>query len=1100
MITYLISLSLLIAAVIIVRALFRRSVPQRVIYALWLVVLVRICLPFQIFAVEMPSFTAPVLNITEETTTAPETTVSPIIPDVTVPAPSVTVPSPSVSIPAPVTPVTPITPVTPSETVASETGGSVTAALPESIPPVLTPETPKTQIDIPWTKVLYTAWAAGSVIFALALAVSAMNLSLKLKCDREYYMNLGKTKVYVSESARSPMLWGIVPVIYLTPDKKDSEAYSLVHEQTHLRHGDHIWSIVRVFALVLFWWNPLVWAAVYLSKQDAELACDETIASRLDENARIEYANVIVNNIPRRGTLATGLASAPIKERIIMITRKNNTRWLCILLALVLTLGAVGCSFIGPKDPTPPDSSIESEADIAVAALDEKLGKKFTQYLSGVGTDNTLLISYIGDDREPLLYATTDGENFNKVVIEIPKTYTYNNADIAYIYPNKIMIELEFQGVYTYIEFLVDQNEIFDGVLSKDECYLVDYLTSPLSFMKTPCTNFPITYEAGNGPFAAYVQSDTSEYIDVYKEKYPEKREDVIASIPWDVIADFPATEKAEGWLPYSVWYGETDEFCWAVIAGGVHLGSDNRNFCLSRDGGKTWEIGESAKTRSGITTSAIFISEDIGLMGYERGAYNGIVIARTDDGGKNWERVEIEVPTGLADFTQTTPRSFNYDGKTITCTISLEEGIGPNTSVDILSTDGGVTWQYEYNWSGKIGTYHTVISNSGTREAYLVPAAMYGYKMGDGIAYTSFEKNTNSYWTTLRAGGDSEFCVVFGTQNDYKAQGDFDAYTTYHVTAKNGRIFKTELVETITKELVLASGKAYDGELKGTYKAKSFSRGDGLTNYTFCFNNGDLTLSAYRDGSGAGGTYNGTYTYDKTSGKLSANLSFTTVENGMTKTSLGHNFTAKVYEYDGFIHFIITDSGLSMIDSNDLLPITFRLNDRPTDFDMMSNILISSALTEAQLAGEAASDEVIRYFIGLSCVSYYRENGFIYSKYWRLIDDGLTWYMSHDDAARIAYEVFGAENYSGGEITIPNGIGLGSSNGWRIAVMTEEQNGDTAVLTCKLVGDDITQPSDKVFGNYRFTFKYITEGERGFWRYIGAEEIEHLYTDTLDA
>ena len=1090
---YLISLSLLIAAVIAVRAIFRRSMPQRVIYALWLVVLLRICLPFQVFAVEMPTFLT-YDDIETEVTELPETTHVPdisIIPSESVTVPSVTVPTPSVTVPD----VSVTVPVTePTTSAVPDITPPTTSAVPDvTEPSIVTPPT-KDEINIPWAKVLYTVWATGSIIFALIFSVSALDLSRKLRYDREYYMNLGRTKVYRSKNAQSPMVWGLIPAIYVTPDSRGSEPYSLIHELTHLRHGDHIWSVVRAAVLVAFWWNPLIWAAVILSKQDAELACDEAIASRLDGDARIEYANVIVDNIPRRGTLAVGLASAPIKERIIMITRKNKTRVLSLILALVLTLGAVGCSFIGPKEPTPPDTI--PTTDDAVAKLDEKLNKKYTQYMSNIGSDNTLLVSYIGDDKEPLLYGTNDGENFNKVDIEIPEKYPYDNAEVAYIYPDKVMVELVYKGVYTYIEFVFDNDEPFDGVLSADECYFVDYLTSPLSFMKMPCTNFPDTKEDGIGPFAAYVESDTADSIDVYTSEGGEK----IASIPWNVIADFPATEKRAGWLPYKIWYSENDGFVWAVVAGGVHLGSDNRNFCISRDGGATWEIGEFAATWSGITTSAIFLSDKIGLMGYERGAYDGIVIARTDDGGKSWNRVDIEIPTGLADFRGTTPISFKYDGNTLTRTVALKEGVGPDTGVDILSKDGGVSWEYEYNWSEKVGTYHTVISNTGTREAHLIPAAMYGYRMGDGIAYTSFEKNTQSYWTTLNAGSDTEFYAVFGMQNDYKAQGDFDGYTTYHVTAKNGRVMKTELVATMTKEVVLTLGKPYSGELKGTYMAKSFSRGDGLTSYTFLFNNGNIELSAYRAGSGAGLDYSGTYTYDKESGRLDIRVTYPYTENEKTYFSGLQTLTCKVYEYDGFIHLIPTDNGLSMVEIRDPLPITFKMEEGPTDFDMMSSIIINGSLTEKQLAGEAINDEIMRSFIGLSCVSHYRENGFIYSAYWRLINNNMTWYLSADDAARIAYEVFGVENYNGGEIKIPNGVGVSSGNSWIASDVSVSQMGDRVVYDCTLIGDDMNESPEKVFGNYRFTFKYITEGDRGFWRYVGVEETEHLYTKTVDA
>ena len=56
MLHYLVTVSALVASILLVRAIFKKSVPQRLIYALWLVVLVRICMPLSLFDLE---FTLP---------------------------------------------------------------------------------------------------------------------------------------------------------------------------------------------------------------------------------------------------------------------------------------------------------------------------------------------------------------------------------------------------------------------------------------------------------------------------------------------------------------------------------------------------------------------------------------------------------------------------------------------------------------------------------------------------------------------------------------------------------------------------------------------------------------------------------------------------------------------------------------------------------------------------------------------------------------------------------------------------------------------------------------------------------------------------------
>ena len=53
MIEYLLSLSLLIAVVLLIRAVFRKTVSPRVTYALWLLVVIRMMVPVTLFEVDV---------------------------------------------------------------------------------------------------------------------------------------------------------------------------------------------------------------------------------------------------------------------------------------------------------------------------------------------------------------------------------------------------------------------------------------------------------------------------------------------------------------------------------------------------------------------------------------------------------------------------------------------------------------------------------------------------------------------------------------------------------------------------------------------------------------------------------------------------------------------------------------------------------------------------------------------------------------------------------------------------------------------------------------------------------------------------------------
>ncbi len=358
---YFITLSALIAVILLVRVLFRKNISPTVMYALWLVVVLRMCLPFSLFTLEVlpPSTNVPSLeaetNASAEGTdpfpdgqgsTPVETT--PDLPGTTVTpgastAPGTTVPViPSVT--EPFTQGDPITPIEPTP----DTG--VADPIEPDVPDV------PTSVPLNLKKLAVTVWIAGACILALWFAVTGCIFHIRLRGKRTLYKKVHHTRVYLTEDASAPCVAGLIPSIYIrpeTPQTGDAHAFIVLHEYMHLRHGDHIWTVVRILALIAHWWNPLVWAAAIVSKQDAELACDHAVAGKLKNEDRITYAHILLDTIPQKHRYAVGLGSSPMKERIMALTKKQKNRILCVVLAAVLAIGAVVGSFIALTEKPP---------------------------------------------------------------------------------------------------------------------------------------------------------------------------------------------------------------------------------------------------------------------------------------------------------------------------------------------------------------------------------------------------------------------------------------------------------------------------------------------------------------------------------------------------------------------------------------------------------------------------------------------------------------------------------------------------------------------------------------------------------------------------
>jgi len=340
------TVSALILAVLLVRAIFKNRVPKRMVYALWLVVLVKLCLPGTL--VSLPILPA-------EETAAPVQRVE--LPAQTAPVvlqPAQAVVQPQVSAQQPVSPAQ------------------------EATEPAAKPLTT--------IQILQIVWAGGSALLGLWLLGTWLVFAIRLHKSRRFLSKRGGTRIYVSSAVKSPCLAGLVPAVYLTEDvlQTDSTELILRHELTHLRHLDFLWSLCRTAAVILYWWNPFIWLAAICSKRDAELACDEAVAAGLSDAQRLAYARTILAQAPRRAA-ALSLAGPPVRERILFLTKKQRTSVLCAILALLLIISAAGCSITEltrqktgeitlPKEtpvmeeptdtPEPADTPIEQEEPI----------------------------------------------------------------------------------------------------------------------------------------------------------------------------------------------------------------------------------------------------------------------------------------------------------------------------------------------------------------------------------------------------------------------------------------------------------------------------------------------------------------------------------------------------------------------------------------------------------------------------------------------------------------------------------------------------------------------------------------------------------------
>ena len=136
-------------------------------------------------------------------------------------------------------------------------------------------------------------WFVGAAGIAGFCFVRYIMLKRKLKNAKHAGGN-----VYVSEKIGTPFVFGLfMPRIYL-PDilEKNEKEYILLHERTHIKHGDWLIKIIGMSAVAVHWFNPLVWLAFMLFEQDIEMSCDESVVADMDNDMKQAYTMSIVSH------------------------------------------------------------------------------------------------------------------------------------------------------------------------------------------------------------------------------------------------------------------------------------------------------------------------------------------------------------------------------------------------------------------------------------------------------------------------------------------------------------------------------------------------------------------------------------------------------------------------------------------------------------------------------------------------------------------------------------------------------------------------------------------------------------------------------------
>ncbi|MEO1617307.1 MAG: M56 family metallopeptidase [Planctomycetota bacterium] len=228
---------------------------------------------------------------------------------------------------------------------------------------------------------LLTIWLVGSVLIAAVSTIRILKFHALLKAtarrDRELTRSMSHEvargfglcnapAVFVTMANIAPFVWWlagecVIVISSVASQQLDRSDLRLVvtHEMAHIKRRDHWFRWLEWFALIAFWWNPIMWLARRQLRISEEMACDQMVLEASESEVHqyahslLNMAELLVSSAIRPPVVASAINSGGNLERRlnVMISRKSWVAPASLRTVVgVLALGVFPFGFVYAQD------------------------------------------------------------------------------------------------------------------------------------------------------------------------------------------------------------------------------------------------------------------------------------------------------------------------------------------------------------------------------------------------------------------------------------------------------------------------------------------------------------------------------------------------------------------------------------------------------------------------------------------------------------------------------------------------------------------------------------------------------------------------------
>ena len=563
---------------------------------------------------------------------------------------------------------------------------------------------------------------------------------------RETGNDSNKVRIYENSETATPFVMGIFRQSIILPKecrKMSRLKLILLHECLHVKRRDTMYKYIMLIANCFLWFNPLAYFIRYVSYQDIEISCDESVVQGKSKEERAEYGKFLIDSartIKTKDSVFNAYWNSSkriLKHRIEAVVDENR-KWdgLAKAAIIFMLLEAIVFSAVLTKN-------LWADYKKVTEPTNEYAGVITPPIYNDEAIQQMLFLEPVQQDAYCLdLFGKYDIQYPEKEFDEI-EAQAQNPWQIKVKRPGYFgdVADVAIQRLYFYMEnqtafnsdlyeqspYMTTYELVYRTLLAGDidnsvwgyvwKVYCADAAASEslkrgYAFVKEGEDNYLYFTTAVQIKmvepylFEAVGYGDLNRVVDAYEQKYAA---DVFHYIP--AVATFsadvgPERDLASQEALANVFAEEKD--IWDVRISfpeneseGYLLGVIDKVvmqvYCVlykTGDGGQSWEQVEmdSAGAEHTQTYEFSFINNEEGYMAIYSFCENGPRMLRTEDGGQSWEYVQFSEE--ITDFCQAFTPVYN-NGKYILYVGKEGSSKERGEKACYESADGGKTWNY---------------------------------------------------------------------------------------------------------------------------------------------------------------------------------------------------------------------------------------------------------------------------------------------------------------------------------------------------------------------------------------------------------------------